>query len=364
MDSHALARAVRSLVFLPLVACIAEAPEGNEWAASAISDPAVGPAAVWAQTARLGRCGTWSLNENYSTGRFNVHRYQVELPAGGPVEVRFARTAASWEPAVLVRDTAGAQIVADGTAVEHPAVTATVAASGRGSDRAVLTLEAAAPTTVYVYATGWSVIDGGFRTYLPRTSRYSISLAHECPAGNWRTAHVGLDLDGSLIPRAGIANGTLRRTLGVRTEPYGTVVTVDDLELVQGSISWFGGPSDYGVGAYETTAISGERARALNSPMNASAETIASRPEDFYYAAMRFDYSPNGTRWWKNARLLVVNPATQDAIVVRPADWGPNTYTRRIIDLSPQSLEDLGLTTDDEVWVAFALPDTPLGPVR
>jgi len=107
----------------------------------------------------------------------------------------------------------------------------------------------------------------------------------------------------------------------------------------------------------------GEVARRLNSPMNASRDTIDSRPEDFYYAAMRFDYSPNGTRWWRDARILVVNPATEAAIVVRPADWGPNTFTHRVIDLSPQSLKDLNLDTDDEVWVAFALPDTPLGPV-
>lgn len=347
-----------------LTGCLADMEGGGERSAAALRDPVVGSASVWGPSAALHRCSDWSINENYSTGRFNVHRYRAELPAGGPIQVSFARTAGSWSPAILVHDLAGAAIVDAAGPAEHARVAATVNDDGRASSAASLTLEASAATTVYVYATGWSVIDGGFTPSLPRTARYTLSMSHDCPAGSWRSMHVGLDLDGSEIPRAGIANGTLRRTLGVRVEPYGTVEEIDDLELVRGKISWFGGPQDFGVGPNETVAISGEVARRLNSPMNASAETIASRPEDFYYAAMRWDYSPNGRDFWRDARILVVNPDTQDAIVVRPADWGPNTFTRRIIDLSPQALEDLGLDTDDEVLVSFALPDSPLGPVR
>ena len=353
----------RVLWLLPLFGCVAEPFEGGERSASAIRDPVVGPASVWAQTASLHRCGTWSLSENYSTGRFNVHRYRVDLPAGGPVQLRFARSAGVWQPAILVNDVGGAPISTGEATAEHAVVHATIDASGREGDAAAVTLQADAPTAVTVYVTGWSVVDGGFRTYLPRTARYALSMEQACEPGSWRAVHVGLDLDGSEIPRAGIANGTLRRTLGVGTEPYGSVVTMDDLELVEGRISWFGGPNDYGVGPSERCAISGEVARRLNSPVNASADTIASRPGDFYYAAMRVDYAPNGRDWWADARILVVNPATEAAIVVRPADWGPNTSTHRIIDLSPQSLKALDLDTDDEVWVSFALPDTPLGPV-
>lgn len=357
------ARVLRPLLLLPLFGCVADPFEGGERSAAAIRDPVVGPANVWAQTASLHRCGEWSKAENYSSGRFNVHRYRVDLPAGGPVEVRFARTAGVWQPAVLVHDLAGAPIATGDNIAEHARVHATIAASGREGDAAAVTLQADIATTVSVYVTGWSVIDGTFATYLPRTARYSLSMQQACEPGSWRVVHAGIDLDGSDIPHEGVANATLRRTLGVGTEPYGDVVTMDDLELVEGRISWFGGPNDYGVGRYDTCAISGDVARDLNSPMNASSDTIASRPEDFYYAALRVDYAPNGRGWWADARILVVNPATEAAIVVRPADWGPNTYTHRIIDLSPQSLRDLNLDTDDEVWVSFALPDTPLGPV-
>lgn len=353
-----------SLLAVLLVGCIEDTSGGGEWAAASLRDPVVGAASVWGLSAALHRCREWSLAENYSTGRFNVHRFRVELPAGGPVTVRFARTAGVWEPAILVSDVAGAPIVTAAGPTAHATVTATVDASGRGSDAAALTLQAATATTVQVYVTGWSVIDGGYATFLPRTAKYLLSMAHECAAGTWQDLHVGIDLDGSVIPHEGVANGTLRRTLGRSVEPYGTVEELDDMELVRGKISWFGGPQDFGVGPNETCAISGEVARRLNSPMNASRETIDSRPDDFYYAAMRFDYAPNGRAFWADARLLVVNPDTQVAVVVRPADWGPNTSTRRIIDLSPQTLEDLGLDTNDEVLVSFALPDSPLGPVQ
>lgn len=176
--------------------------------------------------------------------------------------------------------------------------------------------------------------------------------------------YVGLTLSGSEVPRAGLANSTLRATLGLSTEPYGTVESYEGQSWVRGRVSWFGSPGDTGVTSTETGAVTGERLRSLNDPVNPSASTLASRPADYYYVAMRWAYSPNSTSWWRNARLIVVNPATGAAVVVRPVDWGPNTSTRRILDLSPQALDDLGLSTDGEAIVAFAPAGTPLGRVR
>jgi hypothetical protein len=192
-------------------------------------------------------------------------------------------------------------------------------------------------------------------------------MAHECatPAGSGDLAgaYAGLDLDGVPVPRAGLANSTLRRALGVRVEPYGQVVDHDGMSFVSGRSSWFGGPRDSSIGSSETGSVTGERLRSLNSPVSPSAGDLASRPEDFYYLAMRWDYGPAGIEYWRSARLLVVNPSTGAAVVVRPVDWGPNTSTRRIVDLSPQSMVDLDITTDDTVLVSFAHPTTPLGPI-
>jgi len=173
--------------------------------------------------------------------------------------------------------------------------------------------------------------------------------------------HSGLSQGGAEIPRAGLTNGTLERTLGVGTEPYGDQVIHDGLPYVRGKVSWFGSPDDRSISPSGTGAITGERVRELNDPVDPSAATLAERPADYYWIAMRWSYSPRGVSFWRNARILLTNPETGASVVARPVDWGPHTRTRRVVDLSPQVMNDLGLVTDQDVLIAFAAPGTPLG---
>lgn len=177
----------------------------------------------------------------------------------------------------------------------------------------------------------------------------------------WQSVHVGLQLQGESIPKEGLPNATLERALGVAVEPYGAVTQSQDHAFVSGRVSHFGGPQDMGVGPTETGAITGEIVRNLNDPLSPDAATLASRPEDYYYVAMRFDYSQGGRTFWRDARILVMAVETERAVVLRPVDWGPHTRTGRIIDLSPQAISDLGIATDDFALVAFAAPGTELG---
>lgn len=170
--------------------------------------------------------------------------------------------------------------------------------------------------------------------------------------------HRGLSYMGAQIPRAGLYNSILRRN-----EPYGPTRTFRGLPFVLGKISHFGGPDDRGVTSSETGTITGERLRSLHRPMRPSSSQLRSRPRDFYFVAMRWDYRPHGRTFWRRAKILVVAPSGR-AVVVRPVDWGPHTRTRRIIDLSPQAVRDLGLRTDHQAYVSFADPSTPLGPLR
>jgi hypothetical protein len=182
--------------------------------------------------------------------------------------------------------------------------------------------------------------------------------------GGWLSLYGGLTQSGAEIPRAGLSNPTLRRALGPTVEPQGTITTHIAERFVSGRVSWFGGRSDRGVTATETGAITGENLRRLNTPADPSPSAARARPAQYYYVAMRFDYSVRGRSFWRNARLLVINPSNDQAIVVRPVDWGPHTRTRRILDLSPQAMRDLGIRTDGVALVAFAKPGTPLGVVR
>ena len=177
------------------------------------------------------------------------------------------------------------------------------------------------------------------------------------PADVWG----GLDRGSAQIPRSGLANDTLRNALGRAIEPWGTVTSFEGHDYVRGPVSQFGGPNDTGVSATETGAVTGERLRLMNSPLNASDATIATRPEDFYFIAMRWDYTPHGRSFWVNARILVVNPANGRRVVLRPVDWGPHTNTGRVLDISPEAISDLGADTDENLLVSFAAAGSALG---
>ena len=134
------------------------------------------------------------------------------------------------------------------------------------------------------------------------------------------------------------------------------------LPASRGKISHFGGPNG---GAYGNMALTGESGVS---------------PRDPWYCAMRWPYVaassdtasqggetqpvPGAKEWWKNRKILVVNPRNNKAVVLRAADWGPHASTGRVIDVSPHALRvGLGGKTDDTVHIAFAPADANLGPV-
>jgi hypothetical protein len=134
------------------------------------------------------------------------------------------------------------------------------------------------------------------------------------------------------------------------------------LPATQGKAGLLGGPKDRGIKPDDKLALPTgphfvyERVRSLN-------------PKSFY-CAMRWDYrfehkSPEeGKRWWANKKLLVTNPKTGVAVVVRAVDYGPHENTGLEISLSPGAAEALGIEVGDEVSIAFADQKAHLGVVE
>lgn len=329
------------------------------------SDAQVPPARIWRTQGDFAACQASTLTEDFSSGRYNVHRWSSPLSDRGPLLLSLERTAGDWQPALLLVNAQGQVIYqGDGTG-GAPGYVVEAGDSGRQGDTASLTLLPQRAEAVYLYVTSWGALDSGLEQGITQQARYRLSVRQPCPPqgdpDQLSTYYAGLSLDGAEIPRAGLSNSTLENTLGVNPEPLGEVVSYQNMDFARGRVSWFGGPSDTGVGPSETGAISGEVLRDLHNPEDPDAATLQARPEDYYFVAMRFSYSPQGRSFWQNARFLIVNPDNGAAVVVRAVDWGPHTNTGRILDLSRQSLDDLGLSTDDEALVSFAPPGTPLG---
>jgi hypothetical protein len=166
---------------------------------------------------------------------------------------------------------------------------------------------------------------------------------------------LGIDMTGHHIPRKGLENPSLfwftnngtKRLLDV-VEPMGEVATLGGQTFVKGRLSFFGGSEDPGIGEIEKGSVTGEILRDLSD----------------YFVAMRFDLSGNKRKFWRRARLLVINPLKHKAVVLRPVDWGPNpAMTKRIIDLSLKARDALEVDTDQSVLVSFTSQSTPVGPI-
>jgi len=124
-----------------------------------------------------------------------------------------------------------------------------------------------------------------------------------------------------------------------------------------GKVSYFGGPDDTGVSASEGLAFISDvmQQPALFLPYQPTGTTGLARRLNpcVHYVACRWDYAKTPRPMLLEAMALVRSTKTGIAMLVFPADWGPNENTGRVADISPGLMEDLGIKTDDEVEVIF-----------
>jgi len=147
-----------------------------------------------------------------------------------------------------------------------------------------------------------------------------------------------------------------------------------------GKCSTFGGPKDTGVGVHEDLALYevGQLHAAppgLFLPQQPAGTTGTARRLNpaAYYCAMRWAYADSmrstlkpglgvclsvttSRAWLLQNPILVSNPKRPDLkpIKVYGVDWGPNSDTGRIIDLSPGVAAALGVETNGQVTVTIA----------
>jgi hypothetical protein len=124
-----------------------------------------------------------------------------------------------------------------------------------------------------------------------------------------------------------------------------------------GKCSYFGGPEDEGVSPSEGLAFYDDimQAPQLFLPYQPDGTSgLARRLNPFvHYVACRWDYDKTPREMLRENMALVKSLANGVFLTAFPADWGPHETTGRIADLSPKLMDDLGLTTDDEVEVIF-----------
>ena len=149
--------------------------------------------------------------------------------------------------------------------------------------------------------------------------------------------------------------------------------------IITGKCSTFGGPQDQGVARNEDLALYQKMQLAaaphgmfLDEQPEGTTGTARRLNPAFPYIAMRWAYR-DATRamklpglgvcmnvttprtWLMRNTVTVSNPARPDLKPVQAyaADWGPNSDTGRVADLSPGILAALALETDSEVTITI-----------
>lgn len=127
-------------------------------------------------------CGSSVKTEDYSSGKYNVHRYLLNTQAKIAIDLSLAPTAGPLKPALVLQTTAG-ETLFDGTlAVSTSAVQVEVLGTGKTGGPASLRITTAAPMQLHVFVTGWTALDSGFTKGLPQSVKYALTIALDCPA--------------------------------------------------------------------------------------------------------------------------------------------------------------------------------------
>src|SRR5579884_224758 len=157
----------------------------------------------------------------------------------------------------------------------------------------------------------------------------------------------------SLKPRAQKPKRTIRIS-----QPPGEQI----LFRVEGKMSTFGGPLDFGMTLDEGLALFDKS--DLTNPSYSYLFLPAPPPgtsglgrrlnPDRYYFACRWNYADTPREFLRRALARVENPVNGRAAEARPVDWGPHPSTGRVADLSPGLAAALGLNTDDAVRITIS----------
>lgn len=145
--------------------------------------PALWPCAIgtcWNPALTVPTCSSDQVLENFSTGKFNVHRYWVKLPAGSPLTLRLERLAGNWAPALLLADHAGKLAAGGELAGLHPDLQLLAVTSGRLGGVSEIKLQAKKAYAGFLYVTAWSTLDAGFHGPVPTTAKYRLTVGQDC----------------------------------------------------------------------------------------------------------------------------------------------------------------------------------------
>jgi len=134
----------------------------------------------WDTSANLWRCGSGGIDQDFSSGSYNVHDYASRVYAGALNTITVDRSAGAWQPAIIVAEEDGT-VLSDGLlGLIRPGLGVSVVSDGTTGERARVDIDTGADLSVHIFVTGWEVVRSGFIDFLPRDAAYALTVENNC----------------------------------------------------------------------------------------------------------------------------------------------------------------------------------------
>lgn len=161
-----------------------DTPPGDELTPRPPEQPeAVEPcveASCWETSLQPQPCWKAGVSEDFSSGKYNVHRYSSAAHAGGMTTIQLKRTGGQWQPALLVTRKDGTTLSDGLLGATAPGLEVTITENGTGGGLASLVIATEETLTVDVFVTGWGVVGSGYGDGLPLDATYELAIESAC----------------------------------------------------------------------------------------------------------------------------------------------------------------------------------------
>ena len=132
----------------------------------------------WEQTLTASRCGRASIDENYHTGNYNVHRWATTIFDARTNSVDMRVRAGGWKPALVVTRRDGT-VLYDGE-VGLQSADLTVGVETRTDNRVRIRFATDRDVSVYVFATARKTLRSDFVERIPTAAEYTLGVESTC----------------------------------------------------------------------------------------------------------------------------------------------------------------------------------------
>ena len=137
-------------------------------------------ASCWATSLQPQACSLATKNEDYSSGKYNVHHYASVAHPGAETTIRVERTAGQWQPAILVTRKDGSTLSDGELGATAAGVQVTVIKTGQAGGVAEVVIQTDEALGLDVFVTGWSVVDSSYGVFLGQDSKYTLLIDNLC----------------------------------------------------------------------------------------------------------------------------------------------------------------------------------------